>query len=918
MANQNGAKFDRTNAFVAGVVFLVTAVVYGMTVQPTFSFWDCGEFIACSYILGIPHPPGTPLFVLLGRIFSMIPFVEDIAYRINYISVLSSALTAMFSYLLAVRLIGYFFDRDHENPLNRWIAYIGGVAGALFVAWSATNWANSVEAEVYGLALALSVAIVWLTLRFHEERGTKAAARTLVVATYLSVLGIGIHMTVFLVVPVCAIFFILSKEAGRREYIMISLFAIIELLLIILFSNGRGGAGVFMFMSVALGAVLVVMLYKKINWGLLIAFGTIGTLMVSFHMYMIALPIGAAIILALGLMSVFKKLKIQWKTALAVLLVSFMGFSVNFFIPIRSSLNPRIDENNPSRDFRTFVNFLDRKQYGQQSMVDRMFQRRGTWSNQFGRHAHMGFWSYFEEQYSPGGTTFLPFFALGLLGIGMLVYKRPKVGMPVLTLILLASVGLILYMNFADGTQYSEATGDAYLEVRNRDYFFTPAFVFFGIAMGLGVSGIMQLIRNALASSESLQRTAVYASGVLVFLPVVSLANNYHECDRSGNYIPYNYAKNLLDTCVEKDAILFTAGDNDTFPTWCLQEVYDYRKDIRVVNLSLLNTDWYVEQMKNRYDVPISLTEEQILWDPIEINGLKGVRPSEPFNDRPRRRRAYLYPHLYDGQVLRVQDMMMDEIVLENKFKNAIYFSSAPYGNSPLQLRDRVVHVGQMFKLEREIEPGKMDLDRGYDLFMNVYSFESYDSADIYRDENATGVYIGLGMNSVQIFDRLLQVEKDTVRAENLARHMIEVYPEFWESYASLQTILQARGDTTEIREMFVGYNDYMEKLLESNPANLYYMQDLGTAKAELGWIDNDHNLIDAGIDLVKKAFELNPNSNFAFRRLISLLVRENRFDEFNEATMLFAEYPINRSDPIFQQIMRANQQPLGLPGGGP
>ena len=144
--------FDRTNAVLAGLVFLGAFIVYAMTVQRTLSFWDCGEFIACSYILGIPHPPGTPLFVLLGRLFSIAPFVHDISYRVNYLSVISSSLTAMFSYLLTVRLVGYFFGDKRNDRLNRIIAYIGGVASGFFVAFSETNWGNSVEAEVYGLA----------------------------------------------------------------------------------------------------------------------------------------------------------------------------------------------------------------------------------------------------------------------------------------------------------------------------------------------------------------------------------------------------------------------------------------------------------------------------------------------------------------------------------------------------------------------------------------------------------------------------------------------------------------------------------------------------------------------------------------------------------------------------------------------
>ena len=201
-AISTGEKFDRTNAFIGAVVFLISFAVYAMTVQPTLSFWDCGEFIACAYILGIPHPPGTPVFVLLGRVISLIPFVEDISYRINYMSVISSAFTALFSYLLIVRLVGHFFAGNSEDRTNRMIAYIGGFTGALLVAFGRTNWANSVEAEVYGLALALSVAIIWLALKYFEQRGTAKGERIMILAVYLAMLGIGIHMTVFLVLPI--------------------------------------------------------------------------------------------------------------------------------------------------------------------------------------------------------------------------------------------------------------------------------------------------------------------------------------------------------------------------------------------------------------------------------------------------------------------------------------------------------------------------------------------------------------------------------------------------------------------------------------------------------------------------------------------------------------------------------------------
>jgi len=140
LLNFKDKSVDRSHYLMAALVFIVSFIVYAMTVQRTVPFWDCGEFIASAKILGVPHPPGTPLFVLIGRLFSILPFVADVAYRINYISVISSALTAAFSYLLAVKIIRYFFNGDADSAISRWISYFGGVAAGCFVAFSETNW----------------------------------------------------------------------------------------------------------------------------------------------------------------------------------------------------------------------------------------------------------------------------------------------------------------------------------------------------------------------------------------------------------------------------------------------------------------------------------------------------------------------------------------------------------------------------------------------------------------------------------------------------------------------------------------------------------------------------------------------------------------------------------------------------------
>ena len=893
-------QFDRLNAVFAGLVFLGSFIVYALTVQRTFSFWDCGELIACSAIGGIPHPPGFPLLVMISRVFAAIPFVDDVSYRVNYVSVISSAFTALFSYLIAVRVIRFFHGDQADDLLNRVTTYAGGIAGGFFVAFSSTNWGNSVEAETYALSLALSTAIFWLTLRYHERRDQPGSTRIMVLAMYLAVLGIGVHMTVYLVVPICAIFFILNRQAQPRDFLLICLFALIELLLVVVFANGRGGPVVFKFVSAVLGLILMVILYRKIRWGVLIAIAATSSLMISFSLYFWALPAGVVLLILLGYLSRQYGWDVQWRAALAILAVGLLGFSVHVYVPIRSAMNPRIDENHPARSWSTFVDFLDRKQYGQQSMVDRMFQRRGEWSNQFGRHVNMGFWSYFEDQYGgSGGWSFAPFFVLGLLGALVAIRKRLEIGLPFLTLIVLASVGLILYMNFADGTKYNPMTEDAYLEVRNRDYFFTPAFVFFGISMGLGVAAVIKYVREALGES-TLVRPAVYIASLIGLLPVVSLASNYHPNDRSRSFLPLAYAKSLLDGC-QQDAILFTVGDNDTFPVWCLQEAYNYRKDIKVVNLSLLNTDWYVAQMKNQYGVPISLTDEQILWDPYELPGGQMThRPQKSFADRPRRRMTYMHPQ-FSGMA--TQDLIVDDIVIENKWRYPIYFSAPPYAESPLNLRDHAVQDGQLYRLDRDPAGKMVDVDHSYELYMNVYDFSGLQNSVIFRDDNATGVFAGLGMGCMRPVEEML-AQGDTTRAVTLMTHLTNVYPEFWQPYITLADLAMMKGDTGRVRSLYQQMHDTLAAFLETNPRNQYYLQDLGTTKYELGKLNQDSAMKEEGLRLLREGWAVDMNSGLAFRKLVSLLGQEGLNSEVIQVARQYAAYKRNLTDPLLRSLL--------------
>jgi len=888
--------FDKTNALIGFLIFLFTFIVYRMTVAPTLSFWDCGEFIACSYILGVPHPPGTPLFVLLGRVFSVLPIAGDICLKINLMSVISSAGTALFGYLAVVRIISFWYRDGDFTGWKRIIAYIGGIVGSLFMAFSTTNWGNSVEAEVYGLSMCIMTAIIWMSLKYFESRERSRQKRIIVAVSYLAMLGVGIHLTTFLVMPIVAVYFILKKDAPPKAWIAICSFFALELLFILVLSGGVGGYNAFIGITVIMLGVLAFMVYKYINWPILIAIGAFSMIMIGFWPFVYGMVLGAVALIIYGL----AVRDADWRTGLVILMVAFIGFSVHAFIPIRSAENPRIDENNASRSFNTFVSFLDRKQYIKVSMVERMFSRRAELSSQFGRHAHMGFWSYFEKEY--GITRFFGvFFVLGLFGVYFAIMRKIEIGLPFLILLLLASVGLILYMNFADGIMYNDRTGDAYLEVRDRSYFFTPAYIYFGLAIGLGVAAVMETFREMLSvkSKVKFKKPIMSLCSLMVLLPGFALANNYFENNHSSDYFPYIYSHNILNNCGD-DAILFTSGDNDTFPLWCVQEVYEMRKDVRVVNLSLFNTDWYVFQMKHFYDVPITLTDEQILWYPFEYQGQQLERPKEWFYDRARKRRTYLMPMPHDGRIVKLQDMMVDEVVLNNNFEVPVCFTSEPYAESPLSLREKSVSIGTVYELAKEPPERRINAEKGFKMMTEVYKWDGLNDLTIPRNENTTGVMMTFGFNALRIaeeFRRTDQMDK----AKEMLTFIIDKYPEFYQSYMTLASYYEMEGDTVTADNLLAQLEDVMTTLHENNPDNIFYIQDLGLAKYYNGKTDE-------ALAYLWKAFEINASNGYGYQKLMRVLYDLQRSSEMIRATQMHANYKRNLQDPMVQQLLGATR----------
>jgi len=815
-----GSNSERTKTLIGAIfVFLATFVVYALAVAPTVSFWDCGEFIACSYILGVAHPPGSPMVLLIGRIFTLFPIFDQIALRTNLMSSLFSALSAVLLFLTVIRLLSRW-------KISSWAKYIGGLAAALFMGYSNTFLSNAVETEVYGVAMFLMLLMVYSVLVWMDHKQTPKGDRILVFTAYTALLSIGVHMTCFIVVPILFLL-IIWEDRERLTDFRFWITALIFAMLMFSFDTK-------------------LILFSMIGWLILSIIATVNT--------------GSAR---------------KWFLTAAFMGVALTGISNQLYIPIRAAQKPAINENNPD-NLPKFEYFFERKQYGDKIMAMRALTRRGEWINQIGDHERMGFWHFFKEQYIAPQFWFIPI-ALGFYGLYELVKRRRKEGVVLLLLLLVCSFGLIWYMNFGDGTVPGER-----LEVRDRHYFFTPAFVFYAACLGLGAAALIAWLERILSKSSSSKLTKIpaYLLGAVFFLlPALAISNNFHRNDRSGNWIPWDYAFNLLNSC-EKDAIMFTNGDNDTFPLWFLQEVEKVRKDVRIVNLSLLNTDWYILQLKHQMNVPITLEDKQIEWTvTIKLpNGQSLVRPAEPYFDPVRQFSHYLYPVPDEraGRQIRVQDLMIEHIVRANNWKYPIYFSATVSSGNRVGLDRHLLVQGYAYKVVPEEGTSLVDTNYTYRKIMpepeGEGKYRGLADENVYKDDNTVGLLINYPEKLIELAG-FYQQAGDTAKTIQILEKSRETYPDYWRTYAVLSTIYDQKKMPDEKDRVSRLATNRLKLMIEKEPGLAEYRQYLGL----LYQFKGEHTL---AIDYLKQAYAIAPSDPITYQSLLYSYMKQNRTTE--------------------------------------
>jgi len=686
----------RLNRYLGGATFLIAFGVYLKTMAPTVSFWDCGEFIACAHTLGVPHPPGSPLFVLIGRLFGLLPVSADAAFRVNLVSALTSAAAVGLVYLITARLIGLW-----RGEGDRLATCVGGVAAALALAFSDTFWFNATEAEVYGfsalfVALALYLALVWA-----ETHEALESDRLLLFIAYLFGLGGGVHLLCLLTAP--------------------------TILLLILYTDpGR--------------------LRRPRLWG-------------------------------------------------AALALFLLGYSTYLSLFIRSGLQPAIDQNDPET-LANFWGFLMRKQYGEESMLLGVFHRKADfWGYQVWdvgvkyllRQFPLPILSVVSDAFRKATgpevdrVLFSPIpCALSLWGMGVHFQRDRRRFAAMLALFVVMGLGLVVYLNMPDP------------QPRERDYVFVGAFAAVAIWMGMGTADLVGSIGKG-------RWARVAASAALLLVPVGAAAAGFRTHDRTGDTIAHDYAYNILQTC-DRDAVLFTNGDNDTFPLWYLQEVEGVRRDVRVVNLSLLDTPWYIRQLRDfppRLPIPLSDAEVEALcantveaiektgryWPEAKAVTAGGITWTIPKN-----------PYLY----LRTQDVMVWRLIEWIDRRRPVYFAVTVPDENTVGLESFLATEGMALRVG-DREGAQVDADRAWRNLREVYRLRGVNDPAVYREPDTASLlsnYQAVYLQVAEAYGR--RGEGERVR-EVLRRCEAEaVRPDDWRAFLLMGHTAARAGEGAE------------------------------------------------------------------------------------------------------------------------
>jgi len=734
--------YKKWNTILGWFSFLIALTTYSLTVEPTVSFWDAGEYILTSAKLQVGHPPGAPLFQMMGAFFSMFAFEPaQVGFMMNMMSAISSAFTILFMFWTITLLLKKLVGDKNDMSQGKVMAILGsGLVGSLAFAFTDSFWFNAAETEVYAMATLIMSILFWLGLRWEQDMDKPRGNRWLILIAFVIGLSFGVHFMGLLTIPAIGLIYYFKnyKTVTIQSFIIANIASV--------------GVLLFVFKLLAPNILRIFSAFEVFF---------VNSIGLPFNSGSIIAGIVLVAVIFYALKYTRQKNYIHLNTGILCLTFVIIGFSTWLMLPIRANANVVINENNPSsarellayynleqypethlfygpqftdqyayldennpyiddkpkyekdedkgeyvvvndwknakqnynskhasilprmwstehaENYMMFSGFLDfklkpdyqmenelrtnvanfRKDVAQgnvdyedyhaflkqfQSYIDiekpslasnivylfeyqlgYMYWRYFMWNfsgrqdDIQGRYDNHGNWISgikpldewhlgMSQNNLPSdvknnkarNTYYLLPLILGLIGFFFLFNRDKKLFWVMLVFFLFTGIAIQVYTNVRP------------FEPRERDYSVVGSFYVFALWIGFGVYGIYDVLKKYIPNRLAAPIITILC---LILVPGILAANNWDDHDRSGKYTARAMAKMYLDSCAE-NAILFTIGDNDTFALWYAQEIEGYRTDVRVVNTSLFQTDWYIDQMKRKaYEsdpVPSQLTHD--------------------------------------------------------------------------------------------------------------------------------------------------------------------------------------------------------------------------------------------------------------------------------------------------------------------
>lgn len=1062
--------FNKWNTIVGWSVFIIALITYSLTVEPTMSFWDCGEYIATAAKLQVGHPPGAPLFQMIGAFFSLFAFSnEQIALMVNMTSVFSSAFTILFMFwsstIILKRLVSQFKDIDKDNAI---VILGSSFVGTLAFTFSDSFWYNAVEAEVYAMATLFISLLFWLGLRWEQEMLTPKGNKWLLIISLVIGLSFGVHFMALLTIPSIGFLYYFKhyKTITIKNFVIANIVVISVLLFIFK-----------LLLPLTMAFFGKTEIYMVNNLGLPFNSGTIfvALLFIVFFYF--------------GLKYTKQHGHVFYNTIILCVLFILVGFSTWMMLPIRANANTVINENKPSdaaevlayynreqygsnplfygpqytdtfagldeenpyldkapnyeRDYTTekyiitnnyknaeqnsddkqkailprlwstehienymtftnvpefrinpeyaeetelveiisefrkayaskdidnqgYISFL--KSYGEYLIID----KPTTWDNinymfeyQFGyMYWRYLMWNFtgrqndiqgkydnlngnwlsgikFIDEIHLGSQENLPtdvlnnkgrnmyFFLPFLLGVIGLIYhakKDLKSFYVLFALFLFTGLALKIYLN------------ERPFEPRERDYALVGSFYVFAIWIGFGVYAIYESLKKYL--KPAIAGPAVIGLTLLA-APVLMAFQNWDDHDRSNKYTALAMAKNYLNSC-EPNAILFTIGDNDTFPLWYAQEIENIRTDIKIINTSLFMTDWYIDQMKMKtYEsegVPISFTHNQYVGDKLDYavhipktenrwdikDFLKFIGSDDPNTvvEMKNGQKIHFYPtnkvritidkneiiknkavnpKYYDsivpyidldlkGSALYKNRLMMLDIVANNNWKRPIYFTGGSFGDDDyLWMKDYLQLEGLVYKLVpvrtaipkdgSPLDMGKIDSEKMFNI-VNKWDWGNGELKTIYHDTETRKNSITYRSNLSRLMQQLINEGKNE-KAKKIIELAMTMMPLDYYGYYSL---VDSFAEGYYQVDQKLKARELLEQLMTKYKENLKYYNTLSNA-------DQRYVVVEIITDIER------------YRGLLQIMKTHGDLEFYNKNTPVFNSY-----NKMFSRFGRDNE----------